>query len=612
MASRRHLLSEPLSIVHLCHAHVPDLGFSSSSDDCVLFADEETDEVIISDSSGDVSALSIAEIFNALQTANNESMRGMDRIHAVVRCLLGDVTEMPSAHKLRILLFKNIPRVRRIHVCSQDCVMFTGEYIHLKRCPKCRRLRYFQDKSGRLIPVNVFRAIPFDAQIRLLFAQQDIARVLQLLDSVCIDAENDDREICDITESIGFKEVVFDSGFMTDSRNLVLLFGTDGTNPFARTRVSTYSIWPLVFFLANLPRNQRFKFGNVIIGGLVSGHVYVDGIKKNRTVKNLGLYLHYVVKELLAFNECKLQIVDASYPAGSQRRLFSPSAMLLGTMGDYDAHGHMLCLVPAGSVCCCIKCNIKGVWYASVGTRVFAQHRRFLDSMDLRRNTTIRGFDEQRAGPRARTREQGITLGKQAETLKEALDRKEWGSKAAYDRFVSHWGVTGLCPLLQLPDYDAYDRAFLDYMHLIKNVAWCHLLKRMLGLAKTPAVPRNDMEVWDDTKRNLASVSALQARDAKFAERQDRIALLRDAREQIVAEDSLWEISIELKAAAAERMRILICPPSFYTHRKDLFEFTGSWDTIEWHHFIERCAQTLSMPNNVLFDTVGCFVFCVF
>ena len=57
--------------------------------------------------------------------------------------------------------------------------------------------------------------ISFDAQIRLLFAQQDIARVLPLLDSVCIDAENDDREICDITESIDFKEVVFDSGFMT-------------------------------------------------------------------------------------------------------------------------------------------------------------------------------------------------------------------------------------------------------------------------------------------------------------------------------------------------------------------------------------------------------------
>ncbi len=102
-----------------------------------------------SDSSGDVSALSIAEIFNALQTANKESVRGMDRIHAVVKCLLGDVTEMPSAHKLRILLFKNIPRVRRIHTCSQDCVMFMGEYIHLKRCPKYRRLRYFQDKSGR-------------------------------------------------------------------------------------------------------------------------------------------------------------------------------------------------------------------------------------------------------------------------------------------------------------------------------------------------------------------------------------------------------------------------------------------------------------------------------
>ncbi len=70
---------------------------------------------------------------------------------------------------------------------------------------------------------------------------------------------------------------------------MVLLFGTDGTNPFARTRVQLISYGRWSFFLLNYgPRNQRFKFGNVIIGGLVSGHVYVNGIKKNRTVKNLG------------------------------------------------------------------------------------------------------------------------------------------------------------------------------------------------------------------------------------------------------------------------------------------------------------------------------------
>jgi hypothetical protein len=584
------------------------MGSSSQSEDdtCVPLADEEADEVLFYDSAGEVTILSFAQVINALQTANNESVRGMDRICAVIKSMLPrpssgkddqegkDAQEIPipSAYALRQILLRKIPHVRRIHVCSQDCVMFIGVYKDLKRCPKCQRLRYFQDKSGRLIPVNVFRSIPLVAQIRLLFSRPEVARALRLPASVCANAANDDVKICDITESIGFKEIVFDSGFMTDLRNLILLLGTDGINPFARTRVSTYSLWPFVFFLANLRRDKRYKFSNVIIGGLASGHVYVDGVKKNRTVKNISVYLDFFVKEMLALANHNTRVVDASYPEGSERRVFYPSAMLLGTMGDYDAHCHMLCMVPAGSICCCIKCNIQGVWYSSVGTRVFAQNRRYLDPDDPRRISLIRGCSESRDPPCTRTRGAAITHGKEAELLKDAIANKQWGSKAALDNLVSDCGITGLCPLLQLPEYDPYDRAFLDYMHLVKNIGWNHLLKRMLGLCPAPPAPRNDLQVWSDAKRSDKSPAVLKARDAKFRQRQAEVTLLRSARDIIVDDDSGWEISVELKQVASARMKALVCPASFYTHSKDLFHFTGSWDTIEWHHFIERCAPT--------------------
>ena len=378
---------------------------------------------------------------------------------------------------------------------------------------------------------------------------------------------------------------------MTDMRNLIFLLGTDGVNPFARTRVSTYSLWPFVFFLANLGRDSRYKVRNVIIGGLASGHVFVDGVKKNRTVKNISVYLDFFVKALLELaKEAKTRVVDVSYPVGSPRRVFYPCAMLLGTMGDYDAHCHMLCIVPAGSVCCCIKCNIQGVWYASVGTRVFAQNRTYLDSQNPQRRAPIHGVMELRNPPTKRTRDEGITRGKEADILKNAVARKQWGAKVALDNFVKQYGVTGLCAFLQLPDYCPYDRAFLDFMHLVKNIGWHHMLKRMLGLSQTPAVPRNDLHVWSEDKRRGNSEAALQARDAKFQQREEQVTLLRTARDLIVQKDSAWEISAELKQVASERMKGLTCPASFYTHRKNLFEFTGSWDTIEWHHFIERYA----------------------
>ena len=70
---------------------------------------------------------------------------------------------------------------------------------------------------------------------------------------------DDDKQVNDITESLGFREVVVNSGFLTDCRNPILMLGTDGANPFARERVSTYQLWPMICALANIPRLRRYK-----------------------------------------------------------------------------------------------------------------------------------------------------------------------------------------------------------------------------------------------------------------------------------------------------------------------------------------------------------------
>ena len=66
---------------------------SSRSEDAVLMVDEEADEVLFYDSGGDVSTVSFAQILNALQTANNESLGGMERICAVIKSLVSPVCD---------------------------------------------------------------------------------------------------------------------------------------------------------------------------------------------------------------------------------------------------------------------------------------------------------------------------------------------------------------------------------------------------------------------------------------------------------------------------------------------------------------------------------------
>jgi len=133
---------------------------------------------------------------------------------------------------------------------------------------------------------------------------------------------------------------------------------------------------------------------------------------------------------------------------------------------------------------------------------VFAQHRRYLPVNDQRRLIPFRGVTEDRKQPATmRTREISITRGKQLDDLNDAVRCKVRGAKSAHAKLVLKWGITGSCAFLRLPSYDPFDRAFIDYMHLLKNVVWQHLVKRMLGLCSPPPLPKNEMKKWDDAKR---------------------------------------------------------------------------------------------------------------
>ena len=346
----------------------------------------------------------------------------------------------------------------------------------------CGLPRYFKNDLGVNFPVNVFRSLAIDSQLRRIFANPKTAVFMRMSR---YHAPSSDTKISDITQSLGFSEIVWDSGYMSDNRNVVLLGGTDGGNPFARERVSSYSLWPWIFFVCNLPSNLRYKKKNVVLGGLIAGHVYINGIKKNRSVSNINAYTAFFLDEISRVSKSS-PFVDSSYSLDSNRRVFHPTAMLLGVIGDYDALSTVLCMVGATGRCSCLKCKIKGVRFASVNTRVVAQTRRYFPMRHPARNDPRYGGSEMRNEPRARTRQDSIKLGQRAHDLKVAAESKQYGAASAYKRFMYRHGVTDLCPLTRQPGFDMHDRCFLDWMHLMKNIVYLHLLKRMLGLASVP------------------------------------------------------------------------------------------------------------------------------
>ena len=94
----------------------------------------------------------------------------------------------------------------------------------------------------------------------------------------------------DVYEGQVWKELhsIHDRPFLSQSNNLCLMMNVDWFNPFDET---PYSAGVIYFVIQNLPRNERFKFENVIIAGLIPG--------PSEPTKVINTYLSPVVDDLI-------------------------------------------------------------------------------------------------------------------------------------------------------------------------------------------------------------------------------------------------------------------------------------------------------------------------
>ena len=103
--------------------------------------------------------------------------------------------------------------------------------------------------------------------------------------------------IYDIHNAPVWKQV-FEGVFDNDPRGIAFSLCTDGVNPFSHQRV-TYSMWPIMMTLLNLPRHIRNSFSNIVLLGIIPG----SGKKEPQS---LSPYLDVVVDEILGLTDCTL------------------------------------------------------------------------------------------------------------------------------------------------------------------------------------------------------------------------------------------------------------------------------------------------------------------
>ena len=251
-------------------------------------------------------------------------------------------------------------------VCKNDCIIYRNEHASLSSCPKCGSGRYISEQSK--FAVRRFTYLPLKPRLQRLFGTHNMAQILQT-HCVVQDTDDDDDTIYDIHQSEAWRKAYSKEGiFKEDHRGISLALCTDGVNPFAHNKIS-YSMWPIMLTLLNLPRN---KYASIILVGIVPS----NGAQEPHS---LNPYLDILVDELLELSSCKFYDAYRNAP-------FECKVAVLLYILDYPGMCKTLSVVGSGGLKGCMFCDIRGDRNQYLDKTVYLQNRRFVSPESRLRN----------------------------------------------------------------------------------------------------------------------------------------------------------------------------------------------------------------------------------
>ena len=223
-----------------------------------------------------------------------------------------------SYYKAHAMISESIVPVQEFHCCVNDCLLFrnspSGQYENEDVCPKCGEARY---EPRSKIPRKKFKYIPLTSRIHRMFRNRRMSEVLQ--NHMKESGKDSGTIMADVHQSPAWTATYDENGpFQGDPRGISLALCTDGMNPFSKMNV-TYSMWPIVLTVLNLPRHLRNLGGSMLLAGIIPGR---------SEPKNMDPYLDVLVDELIQMNG--LQVLDAY-----REETFELKAQLLLHVLDY-------------------------------------------------------------------------------------------------------------------------------------------------------------------------------------------------------------------------------------------------------------------------------------
>ena len=225
-------------------------------------------------------------------------------------------------------------------VCPRDCIIFRGSNADLTKCPQCSSDRYMPGTSTHAA-VWTFTYLPLGPRLTRLLGDVNLAELVQTHSGSELH-----YEVHDIHGSPSWAKTYSPQGiFNGDKRGISLALCTDGVSHFNHNWVS-YSMWPIMLTILNLPRAIRNHFGNILLVGIVPG----NGSKE---AESLTPYLDVLVDELL-------ELSGTTVFDGYQNAPFTLKVELLLPILDYPGICKVFSITGSGAYKGCAWCHIDG------------------------------------------------------------------------------------------------------------------------------------------------------------------------------------------------------------------------------------------------------------
>ncbi|XP_063950089.1 uncharacterized protein LOC135152874 [Daucus carota subsp. sativus] len=345
---------------------------------------------------------------------------------------------------------------QKIDLCENDCMLFYGDDKDKVVCDICGQDRYRDvlRKDGKKIPKKILRHFPLIPRLQRLYMSKHTSDHMRWYKN----RDVKDGEISHPADGEEWKN--FDRrypSFAQEIRNIRLGLATDGFNPFGPTGKKTYSVWPIVVVVYNLPPSMCMKKPYMFMTDIVPG--------PNSIGKDINVCLRPLIDELKILWNTGIETYDQSL-----KQNFTMRAALMWTISDYPAmsmisgwsgKGKLGCQVCLGSVQGfqlkhCGKCSFYGT------------NRIFLEPNDpLRRKSNLFDNAERRVF-------RGRLSGEGVKELLDGLVFPPPGKTNTKARSIGygeehHW--THVPIFYELPYWSSHSlRYSIDIMHTEKNV----------------------------------------------------------------------------------------------------------------------------------------------